>query len=758
MILVLAGTAFWAWQLPDIRFDYDIERLFPLRDSSTSFFRAFQARFGNDNDYLLLGIVADEGVFSRPFLRQVDRLAGELDAKGWSTRVLSPTRLRYPQRNPSPVGPRMLSRPYLHVDDPGRYPADSQRLARDPFLGEVFLSASAPALVVQVYHAGESGDTFCADLRTEVETLLQGHAFREVYIAGKCFGQTTIVRTIRRETALFTGLSIGVIVLFLSLTYRSAGGILLPLAVVFVAVVWTAGLMALTGRPFDFISNIIPTMLLVIGISDAVHLITHFQLNRRYGLLPLPAMLKAVREVGWATLLTTATTAVGFLTLTTSSFLPLVELGWYGTAGLFFALMATYAIIPAIVLSRPQLGRQLHRRHLPWEGALNRLFSWIIRHRMLVLGLSVALIALALAGIQRIRLNNYVLEDLRSNHPQRRAFQFFDTHFTGARGFEAVLRMEDTSRQAVFEPATLQAIDRLDRFLQEEYGVGDLLSPARMMRYAHMAYRDGDPAYFTLPQDTQLLQLLTGRVLERQGPLAPEHYLSFPPGWVRLSGKMKDEGSWRIRRKNERLRAFMEEQMENAPFELVLTGTPHLLDLNNSFLARNVLLGLLAAILLVGVLFALLLGSVRLGLLTLLPNLLPLLFIGGIMGFASIDLKISTSVIFVLAFGIAVDDSIHFLARFRREMRRHERAEDALRQTFCSTGKAIAITTLLLLGGFLSLCFSQFLGTFYLGLLLALTLFFALLADLSLLPVLLLLFYGRKNSTGPRSATLQEKG
>ncbi len=751
MVLVLVATLFWGWQLQHIRFDYELERLFPLRDSSTTFFRTFQSHFGNDNDYLLIGLVAEDRVFSPTFLKQVDRLSRQLQAKDWSLEVVSPTRLRYLQRNPSPLGPRTLSRPVLHVTDPQRYASDSLRLADDPLLRGTLFSSSSPAVAMQVNHLSASDSLSCETIRREVETLLQDYSFREVHIAGKCFGQTTMVRTIRRETALFTSLAILAILLFLLLAYRSPGGILLPMAVVLIAVAWTAGLVAYTGRAFDFISNIIPTMLLVIGLSDAVHLITHFQLNRQYGLLPLPAMQKAVREVGWATLLTTLTTAIGFLTLTTSSFLPLVELGWYGTAGLFFALMATYAIIPAAVLSWPRLRRQLHQRHLPWENTLDRLFDGVIRHRRLILGLSAGLILLAVLGVSRVQLNNYLLEDLRSDHPQRKAFAFFDRHFAGARGFELVLRMEDTSRQAVFAPSTLRAIDRLDSFLLADYGVGQLISPARMLRYAHMQYDLGNPSSFTLPRDTNLLRLLAGKVLEDR-PLADlNDYLRFPPGWVRIHGKLEDLGSWTIRRKNERLAAFAREQLAEAPFSLQLTGTPHLLDLNNSYLARNVLVGLAVAVVLVGVLFALLLGSVRLGLLSLLPNLLPLLFIGGLMGFASIDLKISTSIIFILAFGIAVDDSIHFLTRFRREMKRHDHAEAALRQTYRSTGKAIAVTTILLLAGFSTLCFSQFLGTFYLGLLLALTLLFALLADLSLLPILLLMFYSRQKKEPRRS-------
>jgi len=171
-----------------------------------------------------------------------------------------------------------------------------------------------------------------------------------------------------------------------------------------------------------------------------------------------------------------------------------------------------------------------------------------------------------------------------------------------------------------------------------------------------------------------------------------------------------------------------------------VTGSAHLMDVNTSNLTKDVLGGLALAVAIIAVLFGFLLRSFKMMLICLLPNFLPLLFVAGLMGFMGIELKLSTSIIFIISFGIAVDDSIHFISRFRHELKTNN-VNHAVKNTFVHTGKAILVTSLILMAGFLTLCFSDFLGTFNIGILIATTLLVALIADLTLLPVLILKYY-----------------
>ncbi len=336
-------------------------------------------------------------------------------------------------------------------------------------------------------------------------------------------------------------------------------------------------------------------------------------------------------------------------------------------------------------------------------------------------------------------MNNYILEDLKKSHIQYKDFAFFAEEFGGARAFELVIHTKD-STQTVLDMEVLKEIERVDDFLTTQYGVKNLVSPAVLIKSFNQVYNQGLSEQYRLPRSPKKAREFAKRLQQNTDKVEANRLMNKQQNVGRISGKIPDWGSYIIRQKNIELQNFIAQELGESQLDYRITGTAHLMDLNNSFLAENVLIGLAIAIGIIAILFAFLLPSVKLLWLVLIPNILPLLFVAGMMGFVGIDLKISTSIIFIIAFGIAVDDSIHFLSRFRREVQQHDVVE-AVRRTYLTTGKAIVVTSLILAAGFLTLCSSNFLGTFNMGLLVAITLLVALLADLLLLPVLLIRFY-----------------
>ena len=212
----------------------------------------------------------------------------------------------------------------------------------------------------------------------------------------------------------------------------------------------------------------------------------------------------------------------------------------------------------------------------------------------------------------------------------------------------------------------------------------------------------------------------------------------------RMSSTLGDIGKYAVDDKNKRLFEFINQNINQDLVKIHLTGTGHLLDKNMSHLASSLTKGLLIAVFLVSLLMGFLYKSVKMVLIAIIPNVLPLLMLAAVLGFSGIDLKVSTAIIFTISFGIAVDDTIHFMSKFKLELNKGQSKLYALKRTYLSTGRAIILTTLILCSGFLLLILSDFLGTFYVGLLLSLTLLFALIADLFILPVLLLLFFKKK--------------
>ncbi len=762
LCLITLITLLLGYQLQYLQFSYEAEDFFPLNSEETHFFEDFRAHFGNDDDYILIGIRHSKSIFQQAFLEEIDRLTQEIDTLKGVEKVQSISNIKELRR--SSFYHKLLKIPYLHIDAPEKYAEDSSRIYSSAFLPDFLISRDGRSTLLYIENAPLMEHRNCRKLTESLEQTLEGFSFHEVHIAGRCTGQTAYINLIQKEVQVFITFAVLVIILVLWFTYRSFWGIVLPLSVVGLTVLWTVGIMIWMGKSFDLISNVIPTILMIIGVADVIHLLTHYQhlqsshseMFTSKALRDFRLLRQAMKEVGLATLLTTFTTSIGFLTLTTSSFKPLVELGLYSTIGLFVALVLTYTLIPALLVLLESKGIFLYRENSsePKEDLtqtasskmLSRLdlqgaFDWTMRHPKGILWGTFLLTVCAIIGATQIKVNNYIMEDLKKDHPQRQDFTFFEEAFGGARAFEMMVSLKDTSGGAsIFDFEVLEELERVDSFLIHQYGVKNLISSVVLVKSSNQIYQHGRSEYYRLPPTPKQTELITKRLRQYAEEVELYRIVDSSQTLTHISGKVPDWGSYLVRQKNVTLEEFVANELEGSPLEYRITGSGHLIDLNNSLLAENVLLGLLIAIGMIGILFAFLLPSVRLLWLVLIPNIFPLLVIAGIMGFSGIDLKISTSIIFIIAFGIAVDDSIHFLSRFRREAQKHSVIE-AVRRTYLTTGKAILVTSLILAAGFSTLCISDFLGTFYMGLLIALTLLVALLADLLLLPVLLVWFY-----------------
>ncbi len=729
--LIIASSIFWAGQLRNISFDYDLEKLFPANAEETLFFQEFRATFENDNDYILIGIRNEEGVFRYDFLSKIDSLSNRLALLPDVDFVQSPTNLKDYQKRP--MSAKLMELPILHWKNPDKYKADSLKIyEKTDLVGQFFADQTVLIFVKNTNLLEEEG---CGHLYHHINEVLADFEFDELHIAGKCFGQTNFIQMIEREVKVFIGASVLVIMLFLLFSYRTLWGVWMPLSVVGLTVLWTIGIMVFTGKSIDIISNIIPTILLVIGISDTIHLLTNYLHRRKRGEEKVLALKAACKEVGLATMMTTFTTAIGFISLTTSSFLPLVDLGIYATIGLVIALFLTYTLLPALVMLHGPLYSQAQNVGGWADDFLTKCFYWVEGHQKMIMLISAFVVLLGLVGASQIKVNNFLLEDLKESNHQKQAFNFFEDHFAGARSFDMVLSLPD-STVSLFTPEILREIAAVDSFLVEEYGVRNIISPAVFAKQANRIQHNGREKFYKIPEKASQIRQLAQNIDKFKDQMPIDRFLAEDRRSARVSGQIPDLGSLVLQEKEASLYAFID-RLPNVQLDYRITGTPYLLDLNNSFLARNVLLGLAFAIGIIALIFGFLLRSVKMVLLTLIPNLLPLLFIAGVMGFVGIDLKISTSIIFIISFGIAVDDSIHFLSRFRMERAKHP-LRRALLNTYLDTGKAISITSIILTSGFMVLCLSDFLGTFYIGLLISITLLVAMIADLTLLPVLLL--------------------
>jgi predicted RND superfamily exporter protein len=283
----------------------------------------------------------------------------------------------------------------------------------------------------------------------------------------------------------------------------------------------------------------------------------------------------------------------------------------------------------------------------------------------------------------------------------------------------------------------MRVCDDVEAYLHSEYGVGAVTGAASILRQVNRWQNGNAESFDKLPANDEQLAGLVRNVQRFDAQGALKRVVNATARLHRISGKVEDVGARELERRDEAFRVWYEGKWASTGITPVITGTAALVDLNNATLAEDMVAGLAIAFAVIALISGLMFRSWRMVLISLVPNMLPLLAIAGIMGFADIDLKVSTSIIFTIAFGIAVDDTIHFMSKFRLELGAGRGAAEALKRTFTGTGKAIILTSIMLCGGFITLGLSSFLGTFYIGVLVSLTLLFAVVADLFLLPMLL---------------------
>jgi uncharacterized protein len=734
--LLTALSVFYASRL---RFDYNFDNFFPKGDPDLAYYLNYRDKFGNDNDYLLIGLDNGSTLFDRDFLLKVDTLTRFMQAQPHVEAVLSPTTVK------SPVIEQFgyFEIPYLHPDEPERYPEDSMRIYKSPDLvGTLFSEdATAVSLFVQTTDdlAKAPGDSLIAAMYGEIERL----GLKEHHVAGKVLAQSVFIDKMKIELAVFMSASIVLVIIFLWIAFRTAWGVLVPLIVVLLSVIWSLGVMGLFDKPIDVMTVLLPTILFVVGMSDVIHILSRYLTEIGNGETKLDALRVTVKEVGLATLLTSLTTAVGFLTLLTTSIVPIREFGLYTAISIFLAFVLAFTVLPAmlLLLKKPNPIRA-RRSDLSWPMLLRRVYSFVLRRPYPILIASMATVLISLLGISMIKVDTTLLEDLGDDDPIVLDFQYFEKKFSGVRPFE--LHLMAGEDKTLYDLDVLQEIDRLESYLLQTYGLNFISSPTTVVRTLHRAQNGGLPEHYTLPESEREMQQLQRRLTAFNKRSEMRSVITQDLREGRLAGKMPDVGSVQASLLNDSLRVFMREQLDPSLLRTQVTGSAVLLDKNNEYVVGNMLQGLLIAFGVVALLVGIIFRSFRMVLISLVPNIIPLLMIGGIMGFLGINMTVSVSIIFTIAFGIAVDDTIHFLGKLKLELRKGKSLPYAIKTTIISAGKAIIITSCILVAGFLTLVLSSFDGTFYVGVFVSLTLVFAVVADLLLLPLLILYFYRPK--------------
>jgi uncharacterized protein len=717
---------------PTLKFDYDFESFFPQDDEELSFYHQFRTEFENDNDYLLIALGYQPDVLDSGFLENANQLRLEIKNMKGVEKVFSLLDLKEPII--SPFGIR--SQPILEWDDPASLERTKRKLLQSKLWKNNLINEKGDYLLLIVHNkqriSKEEGDLLYRDILSSVLTS----GLTDFYIAGKIKAQGEFVSLMQDEFSLFLGISAILIIILLFFIFQTWWGIIIPLIILAIGILWTIAFSLYLGKPLDIMSVMQPTILSVIGLAAIIHFFNHYLNFLRHGFDKEEAIEKSFTEMLPAVFLTCLTTSLGFISLYFTTVPTLKFFGLYTGIGVLLMFIAVILISPGLLYLVPAFRHKNELNNaLKWRLGMRKAFSFVLSNRMSIPIIFLAISLLCLFGINQLHVNGYILDNLPREHKLVEEFRFFDRNFGGSKPLEFSLELGNKA-ESIFQIEVLRQLDKFEDFITETFEAGTILSPLTLVKKLNQAQNSGNEKAFIMPSQGQFirLQAFLGEALD----LSPSKIVTTDLKRGRLSTRVEDYGSLKGTRLKEQMEVFIEKEIDNDYLKIRMTGTSHLIDMSHEGVTVQMLKGLVFAFFLVAIITGFLFRSWRISLVVLIPNILPLIWMGGMMWAFGIDLKLTTAILFTVAFGIAVDDSIHFMSKLRLEISKGRTWLYALKRTFIDTGKAIILTTLILVSGFSVLIFSQFGVTYYSGLLISMALLFALAADLLLLPILLL--------------------
>jgi uncharacterized protein len=721
----------------NLKFDYNFEHFFPVESDEADFYYAHRERFGGDNDFLMIGLRSADGVLNTASLKEADRLSKKLRELPHVKRVNSITTAEIPVINTFGV----IQLPLLRFEEDSMFQEDLKSLENYPEVFGNLVSLDRKALCIYVFHDEQLEKPAADTLLESVDEAIRNVAFSEVKVTGKIKSEQAYLYKTRYELVLFMSLAAVLVVIFLWFTFRNAWGVIVPVLVVLLSIAWTIGIMTVTGKAIDIMIILMPCILFVVGMSDVIHIASQFYEKIDEGHDKVNAIKLALKEVGFATFLTCISTAVAFLTLNTTDIQPIRDFGTYTAVGVVVAYVLSITILPWMLLRVKNPNRfKIHTVNERWDRFMRKLLMKVYRYPVQIISGTAVILMLSLWGISRIEINNSVLDDLKPDDPIKKEFEFFDRHFGGVRGFE--LSLSSKSNESILGWQKCNELQEVEKYLSDSMHVGGIVSPLSFLRLMNQAVHDGMPEWNRLPENKLEHDSLLRRIKPYLKEKAVRQLISKDGHFGRIAGRLKEKGSKAVGAKNDSLLAFLG-RIRDSQVDYRITGSSDLIDKSNLYLTQNMLEGLSLDIAVLMLIIWLIFRSWRMMVLSVLPNIVPLFVIAGIMGFVGVEMKVTISIIFSIAFGIAVDDTLHVISRLKIELEKGYSLPMALRITFLSTGKAMILTAMVIASGFSTLMLSDFKSTFYVGLLISLTLIIALLAELVLMPVLVLSVYGK---------------
>ena len=745
--IIAAITVFLALQWKNIHFTFTEANMLPDDNIANVEYNAFLDKFGEEGNLIIIG-VKDSTFFTPKAYAAWSKLMNTIKQNQEVDLVVSLNDLKKLQKNEALETFELV--PFVDESkalNPKYLQTIKKELFNDlPFYEGLLFNKRSGSVRSAIYMDKKivntkARKTFVLEKLIPAITTFEKETKIDLRVSGMPYIRTLNAKTITDEISIFIGASLLITSLLFFFFFRSFKATLISIVIVIIGVMWSFGFLGLFNYEITILTALVPSLIIVIGIPNCIFLTNKYHQEFKVHRNKAKALQRVTTKIGMATLMTNLTTAIGFATFVASNNNLLLEFGVVTSINIMALFFLSLVLIP-IFHSYLNPPKERHLKHLD-RGSVKKFMDWILKtiktNRFSIYAASVALLVFSIIGIYEMRISGSLIEDM----PKKEAFfqdiVFFEKEFDGVMPLEIMI---DTKRKkGVMKLSTLKRMEELETAIEEIPELSKPISIVNLVKYSKQAYYNGNPDYYELPtsQEQAFILSYAKNATANSKENLMKSYVDSTGQYARITTFMRDESGDQITKIEEEIRKKADKLFPKERYNVIITGKALVFQKGTGYLLDNLLSSLIFAFFLTALLIGFMFRSFKMILVSIIPNLLPLFLTAGLMGFLDIPLKPSTILVFGIAFGLSVDDTLRFLSQYREELKKNNwKIKKSVYATFNESGLSMFYTSIVLFFGFSVFMLSSFGGTIALGGLISLTLLFGMLSNLMLLPALVL--------------------
>jgi len=766
LIVIFLLTAFMGWQETKVQLSYELQEMLPSTDSTSIDYQQFKNVFGEDGSVMFVGL-QDSNIFKLGEFNDLVDLTADLKKIEGVQEILSITRTFQLVKNDSTK--KFDFKPIVKDKPKTQAELDSLKnlIYSYPFYDDLLYNKQSNVYLLMLTLDKQKISTgarfkLIDNISAQINHFTGKYNIKAHY-SGLPYIRTVTSLKVKHELLLFILLSLLIAAIVLFIYFRSLKAIVFPLLVVAIGVIWVLGTMVLFQYKITILTGIIPPLLIIIGIENCIFLLNKYHYEFRNHGNKVLALSRIVQRVGSATLLTNIATAAGFAAFIIIQNRMLHQFGVIASLNILILYVISLFLIPILFsFTKPPSEKQTqHLENKSVSGIIHFIVHAVQNRRKLIYIISITVVIIGGYGITRLKTTGNIVDDISKKDPLYKDLMFFEKHFKGVMPFE--ISIDSKKKKGILNRRMLEKINELQDTLKTYPELSRPLSIVEVVKFAKQAFYNGDPEYYSVPNGNELVFMLSYLPkFNGKKKSIINNFVDSTMQRTRISVQMENIGTKDIERILRSLKPKIDTIFNKDYFDavrakdtsskitkvdVVLTGTSVVFLKGTNYLVSNLWTSLAVATLIISLLMLLMFTSVRMVLISMIPNLLPQIMTAAMMGYLGISIKPSTVLIFSIALGISVDNAILYLSRYRYQLRqkRHNQP-DCVIAALKETGYSMLYSSSVLFLGFSIFIFSTFGGTQALGYLITFTMFMAMLSNLFLLPSLLLTF-GKKGTT-----------